>query len=203
MNSKEIEIAIEHLSQNDKKLLNIIRLSEKYNLKPKKDFYTALTHSIVGQQLSILAARSIIKKFMNHFGGIITPDKIIKTSHETLRSLGLSNAKAKYIRDLSEKVFNNEVHLEKMKKMGDDEIIEELTKIKGIGVWTCHMFLIFTLGRPNVLPTGDLGIKKGIQKIYNLKTLPDEKKIIQIAKQKNWNPYCSIASWYIWRSLDL
>lgn len=203
MNSKEIELAIKHLSQNDKKLFEIIRLSEKYILKPKKDLYTALTHSIVGQQLSVSAASSIIKKFMNYFGGSISPELIINTPHETLRSLGLSNAKAKYIRDLSEKVFNNEVHLENMKEMSDDEIIEELTKIKGIGVWTCHMFLIFTLGRPNVLPTGDLGIKKGIQKVYNLKKLPDEKKIILIAKQNNWHPYCSIASWYIWRSLEL
>lgn len=203
MTSKEINLAIEHLSSNDNKLFEVIKNSEKCNLKPKKDLYTDLTHSIVCQQLSVMAADSIIKKFMNYFEGNISPEKIINTSHENLRLLGLSNAKAKYIRDLSEKVYNEEVNLDKMKILSDGEVIEELTKVKGIGVWTCHMFLIFTLGRPNILPIGDLGIKKGIQKVYKLNELPDEKKIIQIAKRKKWHPYCSIASWYLWRSLEL
>lgn len=106
------------------------------------------------------------------------------------------------MKDLSQKILNKEISLKKIGLKSDDDIINELTKVKGIGVWTVHMFLIFTLGRINVLPYSDLGIRKGVMLNYGLKKLPDEKKILKMAKDNNWHPYCSIVSLYLWQSLD-
>jgi DNA-3-methyladenine glycosylase II len=109
----------------------------------------------------------------------------------------------KYVKNLSEKVLSGEITFKGLSKKSDEEIIEHLIKVKGIGVWTAHMFLIFTLGRLNVLPVGDLGIKRAAQNVYSLKKMPDERKIFKISKVNNWSPYNSIASWYLWKSLEL
>lgn len=139
---------------------------------------------------------------MDFFKNNPQPEFILRTDDSALRLLGLSNAKVKYVKDLSEKILSGEVKLKGFAKMSDDDIIAELTKVKGIGEWTAHMFLLFTLGRLDILPFGDLGIRKSIMVNYRLKKLPDEKKIKLIAKNNNWYPYCSIASLYLWRSLD-
>ena len=194
--------ALKHLSKNDNTLSTLIKKIGTCNLQPRRKYFNLLVRSIVGQQLSVTAANAISKKFFNYFGEKPTPEKIIETSHEVLRSLGLSNAKARYVKDLSQKILNNEISLKNIALLTDDRIIEELTKVKGIGVWTVHMFLIFTLGRFNVLPYSDLGIRKAVMLNYGLKKLPDEKKIIRIAKENKWHPYCSIASLYLWESLD-
>jgi DNA-3-methyladenine glycosylase II len=107
------------------------------------------------------------------------------------------------VKDLSEKILNKEIHFKNLNKMTEEQIISEYTKVKGIGVWTVHMFLIFTLARLNVLPVGDLGLKRAVMIIYNLRKLPDEKKMFLISKKNNWAPYNSIASWYLWRSLEI
>ncbi len=203
MNYLEIENGILHIKNNDKKLAVIIDRADQCSIKPKKNYYEMLLRSIIQQQLSVTAATSIYKKFLTHFEKKPLPEKILKTPHEVLRSLGLSNAKAKYIKDLSEKIFNSEIKLNGIGKKQDNEIIEILTKVKGIGVWTVHMFLIFTLGRLNILPVGDLGLKRAIMNVYKLKNLPSEKKIIMISKQNCWEPYNSIACWYLWASLEL
>jgi DNA-3-methyladenine glycosylase II len=119
-----------------------------------------------------------------------------------LRSVGLSGQKLAYIKDLAAKVDNGTVHLKRIAQMSDDEIIAELTQVKGIGVWTVQMFLIFSLGRLNVLPVGDLGIRMAIQRLYGLEELPKPTAIEAIAEQNQWQPYCSVASWYLWRSLE-
>jgi DNA-3-methyladenine glycosylase II len=201
MNYLEIENGISHLSKNDERLKKIILQCEKCNLTPGKNYYHTLLRAIIGQQLSTYAARTIFKRFLNYFEEEPDPEKILKTSENELRSLGLSNAKTKYVKDLSWKILNKEISLRSLIKKSDSEIISELTKVKGIRNWTVHMFLIFTLARPDVLPVNDLGLKRAIKNIYRLRKLPDEKRIYKISKENNWSPYNTIASWYLWRSL--
>jgi DNA-3-methyladenine glycosylase II len=202
MSKSEITGAIEHLSKHDKVLSTIIKNIGIINLTRQKKYFNLLLGSIISQQLSTYAAASIHKRVMDFFKNNPQPEFILKTDDSALRMLGLSNAKVKYVKDLSERILSGELKLKGVAKKSDDEIIAELTKVKGIGVWTSHMFLIFTLGRSNILPFGDLGIRKSIMVNYRLKKMPDEKKIKLIAKNNNWHPYCSIASLYLWRSLD-
>lgn len=203
MNSNQITKGIKHIYNNDIKIARIIDISEKCDLEPHNKYYYSLLKSIVGQQLSVKAAASINKRFFTFFDGKPLPQNILATRDQTLRNLGLSWAKVKYVKDLSQKVIDKEVTFRNINKKTDQEIITELTKVKGIGIWTVHMFLIFTLCRLNVLPVSDLGIKNAIKKLYNLRKLPNEKRIITLSKKNNWAPYCSIASWYLWASLDI
>lgn len=202
MVNMEIEKAISTLSKNDKVLQILIKNEAKCNLKRNNRYYHSLLDAIIGQQLSMHAARAIAKRFYLYFDGKPTPEDVIKTRHEKLRALGLSNAKVKYVKDLAEKVENKQVKLNGLKNKSNDEIISELTKVKGIGLWSVHMFLMFTLARLDVLPVGDLGIKKAIMLNYRFKKLPDEKEIKRLAKKNKWHPYESVASWYLWRSLE-
>ncbi|MBU2445346.1 MAG: DNA-3-methyladenine glycosylase [Bacteroidetes bacterium] len=197
--------AIKHLSKNDVRLREVIAQAGECTIKPHKKYFELLVASIVGQQLSMYAARAIFERFKNHFAPKMFPSTsdIINTSTEDLRKLGLSYAKIRCLKDLCEKIESKVIHLNKFQKMPDDEIINELIKVKGIGVWTVQMFLIFSLGRLNVLPLNDLGIKKGIKNIYSLRKLPEEEKIIKISRKNNWSPYNSVASWYVWRSLEI
>ena len=203
MNSKEIEKGTYHIYSGDKRMAALIDRIGVCGLKPKKDYYVALLRAIVGQQLSVLAAASIYKKFLNGFEGDPAPEKILRAHHEELRSYGLSNAKVKYVKDLSEKLISGRINFNGIKKKSDEDIIKELTVVKGIGEWTAHMFLIFTLNRLNVLPTADLGLRKAVKNVYNLRSLPDEKKLRRISAGNGWQPYNSIASWYLWESLEL
>jgi len=203
MNSLEIRNGINHLIDRDPVLKRIISQSPVCTIKRHKKYYPAVVRSIIGQQLSIKAAASIYKKFSTRFGKQPKPESISAASIEELRSFGLSNAKARYVKDLSEKILSNELSFKNISKKSNDEIINDLTKVKGIGVWTAHMFLIFTLGRLDVLPVGDLGIKNAIKKNYRLKELPNESQIAALCKKKKWKPYQSIASWYLWMSLEL
>ena len=120
----------------------------------------------------------------------------------TLRSLGLSNAKAKYVKDLAEKVISKNISLNRFGKLNEEQIMTELTKVKGIGPWTVHMFLMFVLGKKDVLPIGDLGIKKAIMLNYNLKNLPTSEEVLNISRKNNWSPYNTYASMYLWKSID-
>ena len=203
MNSNQITKGIKHIYNNDTKIARIIDLTDKYDLKPHNKYYYSLLKAIVGQQLSVKAASSINKKFFLFFDGKPLPQNILAQKDQTLRDLGLSWAKVKYVKDLSKKVIEKEISFRNINNKTDQNIIDLLTKVKGIGVWTVHMFLIFTLGRLNVLPVTDLGLRNAIKKLYNLRKLPDEKKIRIIAKKNGWYPYCSIASWYLWESLEI
>lgn len=203
MNSLEIENGMRYIYSIDYRLAKIIDNYGKCNLKPKKSYFIAILRAIIGQQLSVKAASSINYKFISFFDGNPVPEKIINEQDQVLRSLGLSNAKVRYVKDLCEKILNNEISLKRIAEKNDEEIIKELVKVKGIGKWTVHMFLIFTLGRPNVLPVSDLGIRKAIMLNYNLRSLPDERKVENISNKNNWAPYNSIASWYLWKSLNM
>jgi DNA-3-methyladenine glycosylase II len=203
MNYTEIENGIRQIYSNDKKLAAVIDIAGKCDLLPKKDYYHAILRAITGQQLSTTVAAVINRRFMEYFSHKPLPENIIAASDESLRALGLSYAKIKYIKDLSDKIISGEVHFRGLHKKTDEIIIAELTKVKGIGVWTVHMFLMFTLGRLNVLPVNDLGIKKAVMKLYGLRKLPDEKKIISISNKYGWSPYNSLASWYLWKSIDM
>jgi DNA-3-methyladenine glycosylase II len=131
---------------------------------------------------------------------VVTPDTILKLRPSRMRSLGLSTQKTAYIRDLARHTRAGTVVFEELPALPDDEVIQRLTQVKGIGVWTAHMFLIFALQRADVLPTGDLGIRNAMRKAYNLESLPTPDEMEQMARA--WRPYCSVASWYLWRSLE-
>lgn len=202
---KRLRRAVQHLKKNDSNLRKVIDVVGPCTLKPQTDPFESIIDAVISQQLSMYAAQAIFNRFLDYFKPkeFPEPKDIIKADTEELRRIGISYAKIRCIKDLCEKILSNEIHLNKIYELSDEEIVKELTKVKGIGRWTAHMFLIFSLGRLNVLPTEDLGIRKGIQKLYRLRNLPDEEKIYKIARQNNWAPYCSIASWYIWRSLEL
>lgn len=202
MKPPKLKKALEHLSKNDKTLSTIIKNNGICNLTPRKEFFNSLLEAIIGQQLSVKAADSIIARFYAHFGSKPHPADILNEDPDLMRGLGLSNAKVKYVKDLSEKILKKEISLDGIEQKPDGEIMEELLKVKGVGRWTVHMFLIFTLARPDVLPTGDLGIKKAIWINYKLKELPTEEEIIKISKRRGWAPYNSLASLYLWKSLD-
>ena len=198
-----LRTAVQHLATQDKILRPIIAEAGLPTLQPHRQYYRALADSIIGQQLSIKAAASIRRRFRELFGGVFpTPEMILGKTPEELRTAGLSGAKAIYIRDLAQHIKDGKVRFNKIANQSNETIITELTDVKGIGVWTVHMFLIFCIGRLDVLPVGDLGIRNGVQKLYGLKGLPTPDQIIEIAEQYKWHPYESVASWYVWHSLD-
>ena len=165
------------------------------------DHYGALVRSIVGQQVSVHAARAIYGRLAERFGGRApTPAEILADDPEELRtSVGLSRAKAGYLRSLAEHVISGELELERLDELEDERVIEELVAVKGLGVWTAHMFLMFQLERPDVLPTGDLGIRRAIERAYALEALPGPAQIESIATP--WRPHRTLACRYLWASL--
>ena len=200
MDQKILSDALTHL-QKDEKLAAVMGRFEKPDIGREGDTFEALCRSIIYQQLSGKAAGTIHERFLLLFPKKKpTPKLLLKHEREVLRNAGLSNQKTDYLYDLSRKFSEGFITPEKFPEMTDEEIREHLVAVKGIGIWTADMFLMFTLGRPDVLPTLDLGIKKGFQKLFKLKELPDETKMQKLAK--NWHPYCTIASWYLWRLAD-
>lgn len=165
------------------------------------DLLDSLSRSIISQQLSVKAASAIYRRFLALYSGMPTAEAILDTPDEDLRGVGLSRAKVLYMRDLSENVLNGLPTLAQLETIDDEAIIQTLTQVKGIGRWTVQMMLIFRLHRWDVLPVDDLGIRAGIRRAYQLENLPDKKAIEQLGKA--WQPYRTIASWYLWRSLEL
>jgi DNA-3-methyladenine glycosylase II len=165
------------------------------------DAYGTLIRSIVGQQLSTKAAATIYGRVLELFGKHTpTPKQLLKADPEKLRGAGLSRAKVAYLRDLAEHVEDGALELERLPDLPDEEVAAQLTAIKGLGQWTADMFLMFHLGRPDILPVGDQGIRRAIQVEYGLRKLPDAKRMQKIAKP--WRPYRTLASLYLWSSLD-
>ncbi|MHB1469713.1 MAG: DNA-3-methyladenine glycosylase family protein, partial [Solirubrobacteraceae bacterium] len=167
----------------------------------KHDHYGALLRSIVGQQLSVLAARAIYERLLARFGGRPPkPEEVLAQDAEELRAaVGLSRAKVGFLRSLAEHVLDGELELGRLDELPDELVIEELTAVKGLGVWTAQMFLMFHLERPDVLPVGDLGIRRAIERAYELPELPDAEAIEAIAEP--WRPHRTLACRYLWRSL--
>jgi DNA-3-methyladenine glycosylase II len=187
--------------KKDPKLAKIIKQVGDYNVKITKNRYQSLVEAIIAQQLSGSAAESILKKFKKLFKSKFPkPVEVIKTPDSKIRSVGLSKMKIMYIKDLSKKIQSKQLNMRKISTKSDEYVVEHLTDVKGIGRWTAEMFLIFSLGRLDVLPVGDLGLKKGIQLMYSLKELPNEKEIERIAE--SWKPYRTVATWYLWKSLQ-
>ncbi len=199
---KDIATACGHLSACDPHLGRIMQRVGPFSLKTKRDYFLVLANSIVSQQISTAAARTIMQRVTDHvFPNKVSAASLAALTADQLKSLGVSSQKARYLHDLSSKVADGTICLKQFSRKSDQEIIAELIQVKGIGVWTVQMFLIFALGRPDVLPTGDLGIQNAIRRVYQLSDLPSPSEIEQIASP--WRPYASIASWYLWRSLAL
>jgi DNA-3-methyladenine glycosylase II len=175
----------------------------KRDLKTERpsDAYGALLRSIVGQQLSTKAARTIYGRMLELFGGHApTPKQLLGADPDAIRAAGLSRPKINYLRDLADHVERGELELDRLGDLSDEEVIEQLTAVKGIGEWSAHMFLMFHLGRPDVLPVGDQGIRNAIRTQYRLRKIPDAKRMERIARP--WRPYRTLACLYLWSSLD-
>jgi DNA-3-methyladenine glycosylase II len=165
------------------------------------DLLFALCRSIIFQQLSTKAAQTIHQRFLEHYDSKLTAPTILQTEDETLRAVGLSRQKIIYIKDLAQKVQSDLPNLNTLMEWDDEAIIAALTQVKGIGKWTVQMLLIFRLHRWDVLPVDDLGIRTAVQRLYGFTELPKQKQVEQLGEP--WKPYRAIASWYLWRSLDI
>jgi len=192
---------LRHLKANDPVLAAIIERIGTLTPAYREPTFESLARAIVYQQLSGKVARVIYGRMESAAGGNVTPDAILALSEEQMRACGLSRQKLSYIRDLAGKTLSGEVKFEVLPAMSDEEVIEHLTRVKGIGIWSAQMFLMFALRRPNVMPVGDLGIRSAIQKAYRKRKLPNPKEILKLAR--NWRPYCTLACYYLWRSLEI
>ena len=195
--------ALSHLRKVDPTLAAIIDRVGPCRLEPRRTgtHYDALVRSIVFQQLSGKAAGTIHRRFTEIYPGKRPrAEHVLSTAEERLRAAGLSRQKIGYLRDLSARVADRSLPLAHLGRLSDDASIEHLVHVKGIGRWTVQMFLMFRLGRPDVLPELDLGVQTAIQRAYGLKKRPTPKDVLRIGEK--WRPYASIASWYLWRSLE-
>jgi DNA-3-methyladenine glycosylase II len=193
--------AINHLKKSDPILSAVIERVGGCRMEFGPPEFHSLAEAIIYQQLNGKAAVTIFKRFAALAGDPVTPQGIVKLSDAQLRSVGLSKQKSTYLRDMAQRATRGELDFSRLPEMSDDEVIKHLTQVKGVGVWTAHMFLMFTLKRPNVLPTGDFGIQMAIKKHYKKRKMPKPAQMEKIAKA--WEPYRSVACWYLWRSLDI
>jgi DNA-3-methyladenine glycosylase II len=202
VNKTAIQQARRHLRAADPVMKAVIDAVGAFTLRVERDRFAMLVRSIISQQISTSAARSIRGRLHE----LVGPDglkaaKLVKFTMDELRSVGLSPQKAAYIADLARKVDGGIVELRQIGRLSDERIVEQLTQVKGIGRWTAQMFLIFSLGRLDVFPHDDLGVRTALRNRYGLADLPDKATALAIAAP--WRPYASVASWYCWRSLDL
>lgn len=200
---KEIYDAENYLSAKDPLLKQLIERHGPCILKTHTDYYGELVSSIIGQQLSTKAAAAIWLRVLELFGGKMPlPDQLLEISDEQLRTSGLSRPKIRYVKDLAQHIIDKRLDLDHIATMPNEQVIEQLTAVKGIGQWSAQMFMIFALGRLDILPTGDLGIRKALMLNYHLSELPNPETCITIAANNRWHPYETVASWYLWKSLD-
>jgi DNA-3-methyladenine glycosylase II len=192
--------ALQHLKKSDPVLAAIIQRVGEYRIQFREPNFESLVRSIVYQQLSGKVASVIYGRLAAAVNGRMEPEEVLKLRPDRMRRLGLSKQKTAYIRDLARHARDRRVSFEELPALADTEVIERLTQVKGVGVWTVQMFLIFALRRTDVLPTGDLGVRNAIRKAYGLTELPTPGEMEAMARK--WRPYCSIASWYLWRSLE-
>ncbi len=191
-----------HLARDPKLARVIERVGPcRLTLRTEGSHFGAIARSIVYQQLSGKAAATIHGRVLGLFGGREpAPAELLAVSDEALRGVGLSRQKAAYLRDLARHAAEGLLELERLHELPDDEVIAQVTAVKGVGVWTAQMFLMFRLGRPDVLPVLDLGIRKAVQQAYGLRKLPEARKLEALAER--WRPHCTVACWYLWRSLE-
>ena len=192
--------AKKHLAKNDPVLRKLMRKCRDVDITSRGDAFQTLARAIVGQQISTKAAQSISKRFSD-CAGTVTPARVAALSHESLRACGLSNAKARYVHDLASHFASGSLRPRRWPRMDDEAIIEDLTRVKGIGRWSAEMFLMFHLMRPDLLPVDDLGIRRAMERHFNAGRAIKKAKMHKIGER--WAPYRSVASWYLWRSLEV
>lgn len=198
--------ALEHLRSTDDVLSAVIDAHGTLDLEARRrgrpaDAYGALLRSIVGQQLSTKAARAVYLRLLTLFGERTpTPEELLAADPDEVRAAGLSRSKVAYLRSLAEHVISGELELERLGELSDEQIVGELTAVKGLGQWTADMFLIFHLGRPDVLPVGDLGVRRAVERLYGFEGLPSAEEMEALGER--WRPYRTAASLYLWSSLD-
>ncbi len=188
-----------YLSRKDRKLAKLIKLYPKDFLFTKSDPFLTLSRSIVGQQISVKAAQSVWDRFELKLKKI-NPQTVKEIHTSSLKSVGLSRQKVLYLKNLSQAFIEKKIKFNQWNKMNNEEIIQDLVQVKGIGRWTAEMFLIFNLCRADIFPVDDIGMIKGLCKVYNLNYPISKEKVIKIGEK--WKPYRSVATWYLWRSLD-
>ncbi|SEQ64914.1 DNA-3-methyladenine glycosylase II [Virgibacillus subterraneus] len=193
--------SVEELCNADSQMKKLIQIIGDIEVVMRLDFFTSLVRSMIGQQISVQAANAIYTRLESLMENNITATSILKASEQRLRSIGLSARKVIYLRDLAEKVYHNEVDLQKLHKLDNQTVIKQLTSIKGIGKWTAEMFLIFSLGRMNVLALDDIGIQRGAKWLYEVEK--SERRKILAEKQPVWSPHLTIASFYLWETVHL
>jgi DNA-3-methyladenine glycosylase II len=200
--SHQIKVARLHLQNSDATMNFIVRSVGPCTIRTKSDRFMTLVSSILSQQISGAAAKTIQSRLAAELSPQkISPKALAPISVDQLRNCGISRQKAGYILDLATKVDRREVNLQRIARLDDEEVIHELTKVRGIGRWTAQMFLMFCLGRLDVFPSGDLGIQNAVKKHYKSRGIFDLKRMEKLAQP--WRPYATIASWYLWRSLDI
>jgi DNA-3-methyladenine glycosylase II len=201
---ESLRAAERHLSRRDSVLRPFIKRHAPCRLLPQTRPFETLIEAIISQQLSTKVADTIIGRFKSIYAParFPRPAQILTTPDETLRATGMSGAKVAFVKDLAVKTEDGAIKFSRLARLSDDEVVESLIPVKGVGVWTAHMFLIFSLGRLDVLPVGDLGIRRAIERLYGFDHLPEAAEIEQIAEDRGWRPYCSIASWFLWRSWE-
>lgn len=198
----DLKIACDHLSAHDPIMADLIAYYPAPVFERHPHYYRELMSSIIGQQLSVKAARAIEQRFVDLYGHFPAPDEVLTTSIDELRTIGLSRQKAGYLIAIAEHARDKRVDFARLDHLDNQTIIDELTAIKGVGVWTVHMFLIFCMARLDILPVGDLGVKRAIERSYQLPALPTPEQVAAVAEQRGWHPYESVASRYLWLSLD-
>lgn len=196
---RKVAEALKQLAIADAWLGAIIKSVGTYEIKLRRDPFQSLVEAIIYQQLAGSAADAIYGRFVKIYGRFPWLAQLLATKDPRLRAAGLSGRKIEYLKDLASRVSDGRLKLGLLQKMPDEQVIEQLDQVKGIGRWTAEMFLIFCLGRLDVLPVGDLGLRKAMQQAYSLVELPSPENMRKIAQP--WKPYCSIATWYLWKSL--
>ena len=194
------EEACAELMKQDRILRKLIPKYDDGILGSRGDAFTTLARSIVGQQISVAAAQSVWNRTLETLGNEVTPKRVLDTKHDVLRASGLSTRKVEYIRDLADHFHHGRLQTERWPKMDDEELIKELSAIRGIGRWTAEMFLIFNLMRPNVLPLDDIGLIRAISINYFSGEPVTRHEAREVAA--NWAPWRTVATWYMWRSID-
>lgn len=194
-----IKNAVEFL-RKDPMLVNIIDNVGDYTLKRRNHHFSVLVESIISQQLATKAAEAIFKRFKNLYPKFPTASEILSTKKSELRLVGLSSMKIEYLKDLARHIEEGRLDMRSLPKMDDEDVITHLTQVKGIGRWTSEMFLIFSLGRQDIFPVDDLGLRKGIQIAFSLPEIPQPKEVERIGER--WRPYRTIVTWYLWKSLQ-
>jgi DNA-3-methyladenine glycosylase II len=197
----EMESAVAHLLESDPIMADIVRRVGPCHMPPRDPTFETLARSITFQQLHGKAAATIFGRVRKAVGRRFTAAAFLRLTPEELRTCGLSRQKIASLQDLASRVASRQISFKKLQALPDEEIIAQLSQVRGVGVWTVQMFLMFALSRPNVMPVTDFGVRNAVRKAYGLEEMPTPAEMLMISEK--WHPYCSVASWYLWRSLDL